>query len=115
MRISDWRSDVCSAVLARRPWWPGDLPRPRPDRGLSAARPEAPEDRRARLRVQDRAGGDRHAGRMEHRRAAPRRRAGRLRSEEHTSELSSLMRISYAVLCLKNKIPSLICPNLRVI
>src|SRR3546814_6308444 len=27
-----------------------------------------------------------------------------LRSEEHTSELQSLMRISYAVLCLKNKI-----------
>src|SRR3546814_5551754 len=26
------------------------------------------------------------------------------RSEEHTSELQSLMRISYAVLCLKNKI-----------
>src|SRR3546814_6051105 len=32
--------------------------------------------------------------------AAP--RAGR-RSEEHTSELQSLMRISYAVLCLKQK------------
>src|SRR3546814_6450236 len=27
----------------------------------------------------------------------------RARSEEHTSELQSLMRISYAVLCLKNK------------
>src|SRR3546814_5161457 len=27
-----------------------------------------------------------------------------LRSEEHTSELQSLMRISYAVFCLKNKI-----------
>src|SRR3546814_8323494 len=26
-----------------------------------------------------------------------------LRSEEHTSELQSLMRISYAVLCLQNK------------
>src|SRR3546814_3664098 len=36
------------------------------------------------------------------RRAAP--RAGRLRrSEEHTSELQSLMRISYAVFCLKKK------------
>src|SRR3546814_7222865 len=30
--------------------------------------------------------------------------AGKLRSEEHTSELQSLMRISYAVLCLKKKI-----------
>src|SRR3546814_3972592 len=28
---------------------------------------------------------------------------GQLRSEEHTSELQSLMRISYAVFCLKNK------------
>src|SRR3546814_7421428 len=28
---------------------------------------------------------------------------GRARSEEHTSELQSLMRISYAVFCLKNK------------
>src|SRR3546814_2178325 len=30
-------------------------------------------------------------------------RAGRRRSEEHTSELQSLMRISYAVFCLKKK------------
>src|SRR3546814_1614336 len=29
--------------------------------------------------------------------------AGYLRSEEHTSELQSLMRISYAVFCLKKK------------
>src|SRR3546814_8491946 len=29
--------------------------------------------------------------------------ARQLRSEEHTSELQSLMRISYAVFCLKNK------------
>src|SRR3546814_5995519 len=39
------------------------------------------------------------------------RRQGRLcgprtrRSEEHTSELQSLMRISYAVFCLKKKTP----------
>src|SRR3546814_9538448 len=30
-------------------------------------------------------------------------RAGHIRSEEHTSELQSLMRSSYAVFCLKNK------------
>src|SRR3546814_9843585 len=30
---------------------------------------------------------------------------GAIRSEEHTSELQSLMRISYAVFCLKKKIP----------
>src|SRR3546814_2474553 len=32
------------------------------------------------------------------------RRCVPLRSEEHTSELQSLMRISYAVFCLKKKI-----------
>src|SRR3546814_6908220 len=31
------------------------------------------------------------------------RLAGTVRSEEHTSELQSLMRISYAVFCLKKK------------
>src|SRR3546814_10405360 len=31
------------------------------------------------------------------------RPGARYRSEEHTSELQSLMRISYAVICLKNK------------
>src|SRR3546814_12138411 len=33
------------------------------------------------------------------------RQGARSRSEEHTSELQSLMRISYAVFCLKNKKP----------
>src|SRR3546814_4474542 len=32
-----------------------------------------------------------------------------LRSEEHTSELQSLMRISYAVFCLKKKTHSISC------
>src|SRR3546814_5706635 len=35
-----------------------------------------------------------------------RREAPLFRSEEHTSELQSLMRISYAVFCLKKKINS---------
>src|SRR3546814_4821407 len=34
---------------------------------------------------------------------APRNRPIAIRSEEHTSELQSLMRISYAVFCLKKK------------
>src|SRR3546814_1367565 len=34
-----------------------------------------------------------------------------LRSEEHTSELQSLMRISYAVFCLKKKTKSNEIPN----
>src|SRR3546814_1623043 len=37
-----------------------------------------------------------------------------LRSEEHTSELPSLMRISYAVFCLKKK-TNLFTPTLRLI
>src|SRR3546814_1984270 len=45
------------------------------------------------------------AGRIHHRvgrlDVAPQRQA--VRSEEHTSELQSLMRISYAVFCLKKK------------
>src|SRR3546814_2270199 len=37
--------------------------------------------------------------------------AGTLRSEEHTSELQSLMRISYAVFCLKKKTKTRIPPT----
>src|SRR3546814_7604680 len=37
-------------------------------------------------------------------RYAPARPSASCRSEEHTSELQSLMRISYAVFCLKKKI-----------
>src|SRR3546814_2940828 len=40
---------------------------------------------------------------MDQKCAAADARALRLRSEEHTSELQSLMRISYAVFCLKKK------------
>src|SRR3546814_7605593 len=50
--------------------------------------------------VDDRAMGGHRAQRPERQEAA--RAAGR--SEEHTSELQSLMRISYAVFCLKKKI-----------
>src|SRR3546814_7030822 len=39
--------------------------------------------------------------RMATQRIAGNRKIGVLRSEEHTSELQSLMRISYAVFCLK--------------
>src|SRR3546814_2193655 len=40
------------------------------------------------------------------------------RSEEHTSELQSLMRLSYAVFCLKKKIPTSSrhnCANVRTL
>src|SRR3546814_5019582 len=62
-----------------------------------ARRPRRDADRADRDRIE---GGARSV----HRRAAQRRRARQGgRSEEHTSELQSLMRISYAVFCLKNK------------
>src|SRR3546814_2581368 len=48
------------------------------------------------------AGDELHGRAIEDRRAARARRT-RTRSEEHTSELQSLMRISYAVFCLKKK------------
>src|SRR3546814_21166190 len=41
---------------------------------------------------------------LEHRAHLVDAEAGAVRSEEHTSELQSLMRISYAVFCLKKKI-----------
>src|SRR3546814_1020231 len=45
---------------------------------------------------------DRHTAYRAHCRLPPETRRGG-RSEEHTSELQSLMRISYAVFCLKKK------------
>src|SRR3546814_2059040 len=50
--------------------------------------------------IDRRGGGQRHAF---HRRVILVVMAAMLRSEEHTSELQSLMRISYAVFCLINK------------
>src|SRR3546814_7137168 len=44
-----------------------------------------------------------HAQQPEHRRHAQTVERAGDRSEEHTSELQSLMRISYAVFCLKKK------------
>src|SRR3546814_1796417 len=74
-------------------------------------RPQGPDPGRQRARVPPRRGarGGRRpegAGRrtVEDHRPQPRgHRALRARSEEHTSELQSLMRISYAVFCLKKK------------
>src|SRR3546814_10056380 len=107
MRISDWSSDVCSSDLLAR-----DALQPRQIAGAAV-------DRRPffDLRQHRRVGGalDRvvfGCGKAGHRPAI----AGgegllhphspfcrRDRSEEHTSELQSLMRISYAVFCLKKK------------
>src|SRR3546814_1618612 len=62
------------------------------------------------LRGRHRGGAHRHevhdAGDPAQRRLHRQRRRALARSEEHTSELQSLMRISYAVFCLKKKTPS---------
>src|SRR3546814_5389546 len=55
----------------------------------------------ARNVVRDESGCDRNGHARHAEAVAP--TAGRRRSEEHTSELQSLMRISYAVFCLKKK------------
>src|SRR3546814_8289196 len=69
--------------------------------GPAAAADESQPARAApeRDRVRSRA---RHHPDLHHRRGQD-RVPGRSRSEEHTSELQSLMRISYAVFCLKTK------------
>src|SRR3546814_2168955 len=119
MRISDWSSDVCSSDLADRArryaprqcragvGWRRYGARPlrdrrRHDAELGRARRSAVIVRRLDL---DRAahrlfrlGGSR-AARFDRLAIVPRQ----IRSEEHTSELQSLMRISYAVFCLKKK------------
>src|SRR3546814_8685116 len=94
MRISDWSSDVCSSDLLfmtnlapKRSWEDTD------GRDSNGKRPR----------------GDRRLG-LCHQRVRlcglgcqPAVAAGGTRSEEHTSELQSLMRISYAVFCLIKK------------
>src|SRR3546814_1245314 len=106
MRISDWSSDVCSSDLLFGAG-PGRAPRSRqgfhrPRRGAHDARGKC----RARLpRARDDPD-DAAPARGERRRLSRAQvdRLWRVRSEEHTSELQSLMRISYAVFCLKKKI-----------
>src|SRR3546814_7111715 len=95
MRISDWSSDVCSSDL----FGAGELP--------FGASPLGAEVGLAFDRFAIGLVGD-HViavdGEMVERGGVDRRGCLRCdRSEEHTSELQSLMRISYAVFCLKKK------------
>src|SRR3546814_5981675 len=96
VRISDWSSDVCSSDLStssatssQRRWCRRASTISRRALPPPAERPYS--SRVARMRA---ARSDRGAGRAG---------AALGRSEEHTSELQSLMRISYAVFCLKKK------------
>src|SRR3546814_5918023 len=110
MRISDGRSDVCSSDLA------GVDAMLDVERRIVIAAQVAPRGQRvaphvARRRVTTpfKIAEDllvrRHDGRKssELGRHVAQRQSRLDRSEEHTSELQSLMRISYAVFCLKKK------------
>src|SRR3546814_10654706 len=99
MRISDWSSDVCSS----------DLQPPRT--GGALHRREAllrigihglPPAQGARSDHQSGLCRDKGRRSVPHQDYPPERDVAD-RSEEHTSELQSLMRISYAVFCLKKK------------
>src|SRR3546814_4339018 len=99
MRISDWSSDVCSSDLTGALGISGAHERGALGAAVAPCRGAGREGQRPHGGGGRPAGGrlrllrpDAHAG------AALRRR-----SEEHTSELQSLMRISYAVFCLKKK------------
>src|SRR3546814_4787275 len=113
MRISDWSSDVCSSDLQFAQF--------HAEIALEIAQPlerAMDKDRRVMsrraqfgdhpLRLAKRIGADKDApvGLGGKRRHQPFdfRPGFRMRSEENTSELQSLMRISYAVFCLKQKI-----------
>src|SRR3546814_9161892 len=113
MRISDWSSDVCSSDLphSRRTWL---RPRKSPLRGAASVH-------RRGVKVGARVVHRQHVSTLEQQTmentmnhanklsglialaAAVAMPIAFARSEEHTSELQSLMRISYAVFCLKQK------------
>src|SRR3546814_8354498 len=107
MRISDWSSDVCSSDLLR-----SYLASRHPDGGMADMDEQDFADMVEQTPVD--------SYMIEYREPAADGGKGRLvgccltdrqgdglsiiyRSEEHTSELQSLMRISYAVFCLKKK------------
>src|SRR3546814_3432651 len=102
MRISDWSSDVCSSDLegfdlAIR--HAGSVPEThvawllRPSSTLLVAAPSYLAEY----------GTPKAPGDLSHHNCLYYLRSAASRSEEHTSELQSLMRISYAVFCLKKK------------
>src|SRR3546814_7806093 len=108
MRISNWSSDVCSSDLGSTQYGKRDRHRRpaaahqqvRPD-GSHGASPSGIADlRRKGLHILQAIKPWRGRSRPDQRLAFE---CPDQRSEEHTSELQSLMRNSYAVFCLKKK------------
>src|SRR3546814_2115297 len=100
MRISDWSSDVCSSDLSAN-WWRAGWRRRRAEDPLPARRRD-----RGRCCSWSPCFLRRHSLKRKvsvKRRPSVSYSSPLVRSEEHTSELQSLMRISYAVFCLKKK------------
>src|SRR3546814_2795950 len=126
MRISDWSSDVCSSDLilhgprAERGGRERDADDGEDAVGGAADRVEVEKDEREDLRrlamdivldhhlqaeaqMPEDVGDHQDQRERDGRVRCPAQHRGVIRSEEHTSELQSLMRISYAVFCLKKK------------
>src|SRR3546814_7828404 len=113
MRISDWSSDVCSSDLQDSAVHEEALAALLDDADWASRAADAQVDRLHGV-LDGTAPAAQPAGENDvaastlavFREARELRRthgAGAIRSEEHTSELQSLMRISYAVFCLKKK------------
>src|SRR3546814_3241384 len=101
MRISDWSSDVCSSDLT-------------PTKKCRSTKPVACCSASRRIFSNRRRQREQRTGHVDFAGVRSSTNSGRhiswrplmnfqRRSEEHTSELQSLMRISYAVFCLKKK------------
>src|SRR3546814_1070836 len=106
MRISDWSSDVCSSDLLSSGRPRGGVGRCRhnvkgeDDEGSLVDRNRRPRNADARRAAAPHRGQGADRDRREGVRGKFSRRAdhrGKIRSEEHTSELKSLMRNAYAV------------------
>src|SRR3546814_6802331 len=125
MRISDWSSDVCSSDLPTKAsrfanCLPNQLPAPA-SAAIQIVEPAAVQIRNLSWFICTMPAGSDTIVRATGMKRAMKTIAGPYlrkkscifstssqlsvsqRSEEHTSELQSLMRISYAVFCLKNK------------
>src|SRR3546814_6009882 len=109
MRISDWSSDVCSSDLVvqrgAQLWWRDPLLQQRRERHrqlvvLGAVHGQV-QQQQVLVAVHRVADAGQRDAQVVQRRQRPGRGGQAVRSEEHTSELQSLMRISYAVFRLK--------------